>query len=162
MARRAPAYVANLIPGLQARGLSANDALAELRAQGLGVRRQNFLRLWGATQKEASLRGRLSTNHPSQTPERSEIVQVQRPRARGFQFNVDLLARDPATGEFYFTPSAVVSDRLITFGEAVDIAASNLRAMQAKGGRDTVQADILQGGHVTSVLERVPELEENF
>lgn len=162
MARRAPAYVGSLIPGLQAKGLTANEALAELRSQGLGIRRQNFLKLWGASIKEGSLREKLSTGDVHATFEHGEVVKVTRPKARGFQFNVDLLAYDKSTGEFYFTPTAVVSDTLNwTRGEIIQMAAESLRA-QIDKGRDSVQADILQGGHVTSVLERVPETEEVF
>lgn len=162
MPRRAPAYVANLIPGLQAEGLSANQALVRLREQGLGVRRENFLRLWGATQKEAAIRTRLSTSDPSASPDRSMIVQVPRPKARGFQYNINQLARDTQTGEFYFTPTAVITDRLITFGEAINIAAANLRAILGSTDKPGYDMDIFSGGEVTSVLERVPEIEELF
>lgn len=179
MPRRAPAYLANLIPGLQATGVSATGALEWLKGNvdrlsardqaamqnysgpataGMGgLRRQNFLRLWGATQSEGSIRATLAAADIYHVPTQAEIVRVPRPKARGFQYNVDVLVRDPTSGSFHFTPSAIVTPDLITHLEAIERASRLLGRMQSMSDRGTPAGEVRMGGFVTGVLERVPE-----
>lgn len=124
------------------------------------MRRQNFLRLWGAVKADEGLRERLGAHDVYATRDASEVVKVPRPRARGYQFNVDVLVRDPHSGSFYFTPTAVVTPQLITDAEALDRAAQLLLRMQEGSERGTPAGEIRMGGEVTSVFERVPEEEE--
>lgn len=160
MPRRAPAYVGSLIPQLQEQFTSAGAALEHLKSQGLGMRRQNFLRLWGAVKADEGLRERLGGVDVYSTPHAGEITQVPRPRARGYQYNVDVLVRDATSGAFYFTPTAVVTPTLITRMEAIDAAAQLLLRMQAGSTRGTPAGEIRMGGEVTGILERVPEEDE--
>lgn len=160
MPRRAPAYVGSLIPQLQRDFPSAGAALAHLKSQGLGMRRQNFLRLWGAVKADEGLRQRLGARDIYSVRGPEEITQVVRPRARGFQFNVDVLVRDSVSGSFYFTPTAIVTPTMITDAEALDRAAQLLLRMQEGSERGTPAGEIRMGGEVTGVLERVAEEEE--
>jgi hypothetical protein len=152
-------YTGSLIPQLQQRYNSASEALAALRAAGFGVRRQTFLRLWGAAKQSQAFREQLGTADPYHVPEATEISQVPRPRARGYQYNIDVLMRDD-TGSLYFTPTSVVTPDLITHLEAIERAVTGLRAALAAGRFPDKYGEVIAGGSVTSVLERIPEYDE--
>lgn len=147
------------------------DALSTLRGSNVsflegigGVRAQNFYWQWGATQRSAAIRERLGSVDVSHVPTGNEITQGRFPRARGFQTNVNLLVRDLRSGSEYFTPMGVVSNRPLSVGDSLIQAASNLRRIQsnahATGNRDTLPIQILSGGYVTDVIERLPLLAE--
>lgn len=154
------AYVAHLIPQYQRQGFSAEAALAELRASGLGIRKQTFLRQWGASLHSAEVSEALQTASPYHVPQSQEITQVPRPRARGYQYNVDVLMRDSASGAVFFAPTSVVTPTLITHLEAIELAAQGLKTSIAGGRQGIDYGEVLGGGSVTDVLERVPEFDE--
>lgn len=158
LARRS--YVYHLIPGYQREGFSAEQALADLKGSGLGIRRQTFLRAWGASLKAEAIREGLETADPYHLPQASEIVQVPRPRARGFQYDVDVLMRDPLSGAVWFAPTSVVTPQLITHLEAIEQAALSLQAALAGGRPGQDYGEVFGGGTVTNIYERVPEYDE--
>src|SRR6266498_2502866 len=104
MPRRAP-WPTSYIPELQARGLSANAALLYLREQGLGIRRQTFLRAWGETRAAI---------------EKRENVQAAR------------LDRRPTASEI--TPISTTFDRLVSYDRARTEVMDTLLAAQVEGG----------------------------
>ena len=159
MAGRAPAYVANLIPQLQDQFSSATEALEYLKSQGMGMRRQNFLQLWGATIKEQSLRERLQSVPLERTPNADEIVQAPRPNARGYLYTFDVLVKDPLTGLFHFTPTGYRTDEPVTFAEAAQGATDALVSAQ---NRDSPLAALgsINGVSLVSVLQFVPQTDE--
>jgi hypothetical protein len=154
------AYVAHLIPGYQREGFSAEEALADLRSSGLGIRRQTFLRAWGASLHAADVSEALQTSAPYHVPQADEITQVPRPKARGFQYNVDVLMRDPSSGAVWFAPTSVITPTLVTHLEAIEQAAQGLKQAIAGGRQGIDYGEVLGGGTVTDVLERVPEFDE--
>jgi hypothetical protein len=119
MPPKAGYYIPPLIPGLQAAGFSASGALDWLRSttiplsaadqaaarryvgpatEGMGgMRRQNFLRLWGAHQRYENVRGALGQADPYHVITAAEAIPMLRPRARGFETTVDVMMRDPST-----------------------------------------------------------------
>lgn len=148
------------------------DALATLRGSNLkilegvgGVRSQNFYWQWGAIQRSEALRERLGNVSISHVPTGDEITQGRFPRARGYQTNVNLLVRDLRSGAEYFTPMGVVSEKPLSVGDALVRAAHNLRRVQTEahmaGNTDSLQIQILSGGYVTDVIERLPLLPED-
>lgn len=147
------------------------EALSTLRGSNVaflegvgGVRTQNFQWQWGATSRSEAIRERLGAVDVTHVPTGYEITQGRFPRARGFQTNVNLLVRDLRSGSEYFTPMGVVSERPLSIGDALVQAAHNLRRVQTKahmtGNRDTLPIQILSGGYVTDVIERLPMLPE--
>lgn len=176
--------IGNYIPALIATGVSSRQALLFARGQtenmsasaletlrasnvssleGVGgIRSQNFNWQWGSVQKSQALADRLGSVDIAHVRSGSEIVQGRFPRARGFQANVNLLVRDLRTNQEYFTPMGVVSDSVLAEGEYLVQAANNLRSIQSQahmsGNRDTLPIQILSGGYVTDVIERMPLL----
>lgn len=148
------------------------EALTTLRGSNVGflegvggVRAQNFNWQWGAINRSKTIRERLGNVDINHVPTSAEMTQGRFPRARGYQTNVNLLVRDLRSGSEYFTPMGVVSNSPISVGEALVQAANNLRRVQSKahmaGNRDTLPIQILSGGYITDVIERLPLLQED-
>lgn len=181
-----PVRVEQYIPALLRTGVSANQAvlfargdtermseaaLSTLRTSDVaflegvgGVRRQNFLWQWGAISRSYALREKLGQVSPEHVPTAEEMTQGRFVRARGFQYNVDLLVRDQRSGQVYFTPMPVASSAPLSTGEALRKAVETLRHIQsqahAAGNRDTLPITVLGPGVMTDVIERVPLLDE--
>lgn len=148
------------------------SALATLRGSNVahlegigGVRTQNFQWQWAAVERSEIVRERLGGVAITHVPTGNEITQGRFPRARGYQTNVNLLVRDLRSGSEYFTPMGVISSQPMSIGDALVQAAHNLRRVQTQahmtGNRDTLPIQILSGGYVTDVIERLPLLPEN-
>lgn len=151
-------YAANYIPGLQAVFPSANAALAYLKEQGFGVRRQNFLHEWGASIAEASQRPTHYTATLGQLPTQASVTRRTAPQARGFHFVVEHLIEDPDTSELYWTFGGYRNDRLVSYGEAIAGAEEAFLAGQLEDERYPQGA--LVGSRVAGVREYMPELDE--
>ena len=151
-------YAANYIPGLQAAGFSANEALAFLKEQGFGVRRQNFLWEWGAAQTEAALQPLHYTATLEGLPTMRSITQRRSPSARGFHYVVEHLLEDPETGVIYSTYGGWRGTRLVSYGQALAEAEQAFVEGQLQDERYP-QGGII-GSIVTAVREYLPELDE--
>lgn len=185
MAAPANFPLGNYIPALQKLGISARqsllfargqtnsmsaDALESLRGSDLaflegvgGVRTQNFQRQWGTVAKDFGLRDRLARAEMDHVFTGNEVTKMRSVRARGFQHNANILVRDNTTGMMRFEIMSVISETLLSHGDAVIHAAANLRDIQrqhhAAGNKDTLPFTILNAGYVDSVYERIPGLD---
>ena len=157
MAGRSP-YVANYIPKLQARGLSANAALGELRAAGLGVQRATFLRLWGEELAASANRTPLATQRQDLRPSAENITPLTTKYATGYRYTVDVAAREATSGAIYHTPIAVRTDKLVSLDRARQMALGALQAGLDVGGN--YEFDKIYGGVVTEVRELDPTGDE--
>lgn len=119
----------NLFPGFYERGLTANQALSELRASGLGYKRQDFLNDFRIGESRYDFETRIKfTNLDANVTERSLFPEYHGvPDKYSFVFRAEGV--DPLTGEerqqyFYYH-----TDSLLTRRELEDKAkewASNL------------------------------------
>lgn len=95
----------NLFPGFYERGLSANKALETLRSQGLGYRRQDFLRDYAAGKQTWGQSTRIRFTNEDKVP--SERILERRyfgvPDKYSLVFKGEVLDEDGnITGEKYF------------------------------------------------------------
>lgn len=150
-----PDYAATYIPQLIAQGFSANGALAFLREQGLGIRRQTFLRAWGQALNYRDQEGRMSQVNLSRTPLAEEITQKAVPRAEGFFYPINAFVRDRETNEVYLTSTGYRTQTPVSYQEAIRGALDALRAAQQLE-RNTPPGQIL-GAEALPVIEYVPE-----
>lgn len=151
-------YASNLIPGLQQAFGTAGEALAFLKEQGLGVRRQNFLWEWGAQLKETAARPTHYSATLEQYPATASVVERRTPRQRGYHYVVQHLIEDPDSGELYFTYGGYRNDRLVSYGEAISGAEGAFLEGQAGDARYP-QGNLL-GTQVFAVRNYLPELDE--
>jgi hypothetical protein len=158
--QRRPDYVGNLIAGLQAEGLSANQGLQRLKEAGYGMRRQNFLQLWGSVQAAGAVREKLQAEPVFHVPQQAEIPRVPSPRARGYRYDVDVLGRDSTSGALMYMPTAIITPTLITHLEAIEKATQELQLAIAGGRPGVDYATVVGGGVVLNVTERVLEIDE--
>ena len=133
MPRRAP-WPTSYIPELQARGLSANAALLYLREQGLGIRRQTFLRAWGETRAAIEKRENVQAARLDRRPTASEITPLTTRSKTGYLYHFHALVQLGATGEVYRTPISTTFDRLVSYDRARTEVMDTLLAAQVEGG----------------------------
>jgi len=155
-----PPYVANYLPGLIKQGLGPTAALRTLRAPveegglGLGIRTQTFYQLYAATQSQLASGAAIAQAPLGRAPLASEVTTMPAVRSTGRVYNVDLLVFDPNTKEFYYTPSAIRTDKAVTYRTALQGASQALTS--AVGAQDPrYQALVVHGGVVTSVVDYV-------
>lgn len=182
MAAARGVYVSHLIPGLQEAGFSATGALEYLKGNtdrlsaadqaaaaaytgpaepGVGgMRRQNFLRTWGAMQRDESMRERVSTGDPYGVPHATEVTYVSRPRARGREYVVNVPVYDTQDKGFHFRPISVVTDEALTRLEIVERGSQTLRDILAGAPENYPTQQVFGFGSIAHAFERVPEIDE--
>ncbi len=156
-----PAWVANYLPELIRRGLSATSALDAFRSPadegglGLHVSTTEWYRQWGETLRDLSQREGFMAVNLARRPTADQLVSFTSRRATGFLYTFDVLVRNNATGETYYTPSGYRSERLVRFSTARQAAMDALTAAAAEGSPTVADLRVL-GALPVSVREYVP------
>jgi hypothetical protein len=104
-------------------GLSANESLRQLRAAGMGIRRQDWLTLM------REVRLHLETQGSGQfyaawdrKPSGNELLIWSAPSATGFMQYINIWVKDRTTGEISIRPYGLRTDDLMTHGDAIETA----------------------------------------
>lgn len=154
MPRRSP-WPVNYIPQLQAKGMSATEALGWLRERGLGIRTQTFYRAWGETVAALDKRENVEQARLDRRPLAQEITPLRTKSATGFRYQVSAAVVRGNTGEVYYTPTAAKFDKLVSYDTALQAALGALSDAQVEG--ESLSGDRLLGGIVTEVRELTPD-----
>lgn len=155
------AWVAQYLPQLIRTGISASQALQSFRAPaaagGLGLRvsTTEWYRQWSETLRDlASREGFMSVNLGLR-PTSDQIVPFTSRRATGFLYTFDVLVKNNATGETYYTPSGYRSDSLVKFSTARQSAIDAIAAAALDGSPSVADLDVL-GALPVSVRQYIP------
>lgn len=160
MAER-PAWVANYVPDLIRRGMSATAALGVFRAPasegglGLHVSTSEWYRQFSATLSDLSKReGFLGVNYGLR-PTRDQITEFPSRRATGLYYPFNVLVKNHATGETYYQVSGFRSQQSVSFRVARQGAIDAI-ANAAREGSPTVADVEVLGALPLPVIEYVP------
>lgn len=155
------AWVAQYLPSLIERGVGPTEALRAFRAPaaegGLGLRvsTQEWYRQWAQTLADLSSRqGFMSVNF-ARRPAAEQITEFTSRRATGYLYTFDVLVKNNATGETYYTPSGFRSDKLVRFSTARQSAIDAIAAAALDGSPSVADLDVL-GAVPVSVRQYVP------
>lgn len=160
MANR-PAWVAQYLPELIRRGFSPTEALRSFRAPveegglGLHVGTTEWYRQWGQTISRLSTAEGFMNVQLNRRPTDAQTTVFQSRKATGWQYTFDVLVRNNATGETYYTPSGYRTDRLVSFGVAKRGALDAITVAAAEGSPSVADLEVL-GALPVSVVEYVP------
>lgn len=160
MANRA-AWVAQYLPELIRRGLSPTESLRAFRAPadegglGLHVGTTEWYRQWGQTIDRLSKAEGFMNVQLNRRPTSEQVSVFSSRRATGFNFTFDVLVRNRATGETYYTPSGYRSDRAVSFATAKRGALDAISVAAAEGSPSVADLEVL-GALPVSVVEYVP------
>lgn len=133
-----------------ARGMSGQAVLTELREAGLGVRRQQFYRLWGTARTIAAEAGLEPTRPLNETPDLGKIPPVATKGAEGYLQTVRLVYREAVTGNQRVVFHNSKSDQPMTRQEAID------QAIAAYEGHSEEYDTTLIAAVHTSAIHLVP------
>lgn len=137
-------------------GLTGQQVLSALQEEGLGIRRQQFYRLWGTARAIAAEAGLEPTRPLDQAPELANIPPVATNAAEGYLHTVRLVYKERVTGNQRVVYHSTKSDTPLTRQEAIDEA---IDAYQAHS--EEYETDLIAAVH-TSVIHLVPvSLEES-
>ena len=131
-------------------GLSGNQVISALREGGLGIRRQQFYRLWGTAQAIAREAGLEPTRPLSESPNLTQVPPVATRQAEGYLHTVRLVYRERMTGNQRVVYHNTKSDQLLTRQEAIDQAIAAY-----EGHSEEYETDLLAAVH-TSAIHLVP------
>lgn len=156
-----PAWVAQYIPDLIRRGVSATAALDLFRAPrdagglGLHVSTSEWYRQFGATLADLSKReGFLAVNYGLR-PTRDQITQFPSRKATGFYYPSNVLVRNRSTGETYYQISGYRSQRPVSFRVAQNGAIDAIMAAARDGSPTVADIEVL-GAVPLPVIEYAP------
>lgn len=127
---RGEAWITNYLPKLIGEGLSPTAALRLLRAPeaeggfGLSIRTQTWYQAWGETVAALASREAIAQAPLGRRPVADEITPFSSRTATGFLYSVDVLVRNRATGETYYTPSGFRSQQRVSYRTAIAGAVS--------------------------------------
>lgn len=129
------------------RGLSANQALRELRAAGQGIRRQDWLSLY--RQLDDTLKSRATgIDRPGgRRPYQREILVMSTATATGYLQYVDVWVKNRSTGEISARPYGIATDDLMTHDDAIETAVDRMQAFA-----DDYDEVILGGTYLTTYM----------
>lgn len=156
-----PAWVAQYMPELQRRGVSASAALREFRrpaAQGglgLSISTSTWYKQWGQTLAQLAQREGFLAVNLSRRPSTEQITEFTSRKATGYHYSFNVLVKNNATGETYYTPSGYRSQQLVSFAKARNAAIDALTQAAAEGSPSVADLDIL-GAVPIGVTEYVP------
>lgn len=160
MAER-PAWVANYLPDLIRRGVSATEALRVFRAPteqgglGLHVSTSEWFRQYSETLADLANREGFMRVNIGRRPTSDQITPFTSRAATGFQYHFDILVRNNATGETYYTPSGYRTQQLVSFRTARQGAIDAISQAAAEGSPSVADLEVL-GALPVSVREYVP------
>lgn len=108
------------IPQLQRAGLSANEALSQLRAAGAGMRRETFLRAWGEVAADMASRGANLARDLTAPSLRGEMPGWHAGRPGQIGYTGRIVLRDRATNTLTTKEAMVFSETPLSPADAVD------------------------------------------
>lgn len=160
MAER-PAWVAQYLPDLIRRGMSATAALNLFRAApaegglGLHVSTSEWYRQFGETLSDLSKReGFVAVNY-SLRPTSDQMTTFTSRRATGYLYPWNVLVRNRSTGETYYQVSGYRTERLVSFRVARQGAIDAITQAAAEGSPSVADVEVL-GALPLPVREYVP------
>lgn len=103
-------------------GRSANSTLAELRANGLGLRRETFLSAWQELVAGLAAREAVASAPLESFPTSEHIRPWDAATSARYSYQVEIQVREQGESEAYTRYFGVNSDILITFEAAHDAA----------------------------------------
>jgi len=160
VADRAP-WVAQYLPELIRQGLSATQGLNLFRSPpeegglGQGVSTSEWYRQWSQTLNRLSQAEGFMAVNLNLRPTADQLVQFSSRRATGLNYTFDVLVRNRATGETYYTPSGYRTDTPVSFRKAKQGAMDALTLAAAEGSPSVAALDII-GALPVSVVQYVP------
>lgn len=134
-----------------AQGMSGQAVLSELREAGLGIRRQQFYRLWGTARTMAAEAGFEPTRPMDQKPDLATIPPVATRQAEGYLQTVRLVYREDMTGQQRVVYHNTKSENLITRQEAVDAAIAAYTGTPSSEGQTLIAAVHTSAIHLVPV-----------
>lgn len=155
-------WLTNYMPAMIRQGLSATAALRQLRAPveqggaGLSIRTQTWYQAWGETTAALSRQQAIRGVPLGRAPTIDEVTPYSSRGATGFLYSFDVLVRNRATGETYYTPSGFRSDRRVTYQTALQGAISAIADAAAEGSPSAANLQLL-GALPIEVREYQPE-----
>lgn len=127
-----------------ARGrISANEALRQLRAEGNGIRRQDFLTLVREIRGQLEAQSLGYDRRGDRRPYRREIQFFFGASVTGFVQYIDVWVKSHETGEVYPRPYGLRTDELMTHDDAVATALDRYSEHADKYGESILGASYM-------------------
>lgn len=136
----------NLAPWIAAaikQGLSANESLRALRAEGRGLRRETYLDLYAQVADNLRLKAGGADREGGRRPYAREILFAPSTVAVGYMQYVDIWVRDTSTGEVYPRPYGLRTDNLMTHDDAIATALDRYQDHAADYGETILGASYM-------------------
>jgi hypothetical protein len=155
------AWVAQYLPELIRSGLSATAGLRAFRAPadagglGLKVSTTEWYRQWGQTINALAAREGFMAVNLARRPSPEQVTQFSSRKATGFLYTFDVLVRNNATGQTYYTPSGYRSATLVRFATAKQAALDAISKAAAEGSPSVSDLTVL-GALPVEVREYLP------
>lgn len=127
----------NAIPDLLAQGLSMNKGLTWMIEHGMGIRRQDFARLWNEAKGTSIFRETQKFTPKKFLPKFNTILRTPRDIGGRYQYLFERNEVDPITGEPRRRSYSILTDRLLTWGQATDAMNDQLAGTQELYGAIT-------------------------
>lgn len=155
------AWVTNYLPGLIREGLSPTAGLALFRqaasegGYGGSIRTQTWYQAWGETVAALASQEAVMQVPLGRPPTASEITEYSSRGATGRLYSFDVLVRNRATGETYYTPSGYRTQGNVTYNTAMTGAISAILDAAEEGSPSAANLQVL-GALPTEVRQFVP------
>lgn len=105
---------------MQRAGMSANQALSELRSAGAGIRRETFLRAWGEVANDLALRPVWQSADLTQPVSPTDLPEWHAAREGMLGYTGRIIVRDRATGILTTKDAMVFSSTALAPQDALD------------------------------------------
>lgn len=139
-------------------GLSANAGLRIAQAEGFGVRRETWLKMYGEVKARQAIRSVALGDVLTQVPGRQDINRLPTRNQTGYVQYADVYIRSKDTGDLYVRTQAIRTRTLMSKDEVVDRiwqrytqSVENAKAGQARWG--TMPDEVVEGVWYTDTIE---------
>lgn len=146
---RGDTWVTQYLPRLIAAGLSPTAALREFRRPveegGIGghISTQTWYQAWGETLAALQSQQQVMQAPLGRAPSQSEVTPYSSRGAQGYLYSFDVLVRNRATGETYYTPSGYRSNTRVQYGTAMSGAIAAINDAAAEGSPSAANLQVL-------------------
>lgn len=143
------AWVTQYLPQLINAGLSPTAALRQFRAApeegglGLSIATQTWYRAWGETVAALQSQQQIMQVPLGRAPTPNEVTPYSSVSARGYLYSFDVLVRNRATGETYYTPSGYRSSARVTYNTALNGAIAAISDAAVQGSPSAANLQVL-------------------
>lgn len=158
---RGDVWLTNYLPGLIRGGYTPTAALRLFRAPqdeggfGMSITTQTWYQAWGETVAALNAQDAVMQVPLGRAPSQSEITPYSSRGASGLLYSFDVLVRNRATGESYYTPSGYRSQKPVTYQTAMSGAISAIVDAAAEGSPSAANLQVL-GALATEVRQYLP------